>query len=125
MQYLTLLITLPLTVIAVLVVLSNGADVSLHFFPDDKTFTLTAPLWQIVLGFLLAGFLFGALFVWILHQKARFRYWQESRKTVRLEKELEKLHAEDIIRQDRAAAGVVPSSSGVTTVPAHITAPVP
>lgn len=120
MQYLTLLITLPLTVIAVLVVLANGADVTVYFLPDDKVLSLTAPLWQVTLGFLFGGFFLGALFVWILHQKARFRYWQESRKTARLEKELEKLHAEDIARQDRAA--VDPATSAASPAPAQITA---
>lgn len=104
MQYLTLLITLPLTVFAVLIVLSNGSDATLYLLPDDKDFALTLPLWQVALGLLGGGFFLGALFVWLLHQKARFRYWQESRKTARLEKELEKLHADEVARKDLAAA---------------------
>lgn len=104
MQYLTLLITLPLTVFAVLVVLSNGADVTFYLLPDDKVFSATLPLWQLALGLLGGGFFLGALFVWVLHQKARFRYWQESRKSARLEKELEKLHAEETARKDAQAA---------------------
>lgn len=119
MQYLTLLITLPLTVFAVLVVLSNGSDVTVFLLPDDKDFALTLPLWQVALGLLGGGFFLGALFVWLLHQKARFRYWQESRKTARLEKELEKLHADETARKDLAAAEVAKSvtPAGVPALP--------
>ncbi len=118
MQYLTLLITLPLTLFAVLIVLSNGGDVTLYLLPDDKEFSMTLPLWQVTLGLLGGGFFLGALFVWTLHQKARFRYWQESRKCARLEKELEKLHADDIARKDALAAH---PPSTASHVPAQIT----
>lgn len=117
MQYLTLLITLPLTVFAVLIVLSNGSDATLYLLPDDKDFALTLPLWQVALGLLGGGFFLGALFVWLLHQKARFRYWQESRKTARLEKELEKLHADEVARKDLAAAAAAKNA-----VPAAVAA---
>jgi len=120
MQYLTLLITLPLTVLAVLLVLSNSAEVTLYLLPDEKDFALTVPLWQAALGLLGGGFLLGALFVWLLHQKARFRYWQESRKTARLEKELEKLHAEETARKDRDAAAQAQNVLA-QTAPAQIT----
>jgi len=109
MQYLTLLITLPITVFAVLLVLSNSAAVTLYLLPDDAAFAVTLPLWQI------------ALFVWLLHQKARFRFWQESRKAARLEKELEKLHAEDIARKDRELAAVATTNTA-QPAPAQITA---
>ncbi|MFN7114570.1 MAG: lipopolysaccharide assembly protein LapA domain-containing protein [Alphaproteobacteria bacterium] len=117
MQYLTLVITLPITVFAVLLVLSNGTAVTLHLLPDDDVFALTLPLWQIALGLLGGGFFLGALFVWLLHQKARFRFWQESRKAARLEKELEKLHAEETARKDRDAAALAAPQT-----PAHISA---
>lgn len=104
MQYLTLLITLPLTVFAVLVVLSNSSDVTLFLLPDEQSFSVTVPLWQATLGLLGGGFFLGALFVWTLHQKARFRYWQESRKCARLEKELDKIHAAETARKDAEAA---------------------
>lgn len=119
MQYLTLLITLPLTLFAVLVVLSNGDAVTLYLLPEDKTFSLSLPLWQAALGLLGGGFFLGALFVWTLHQKARFRYWQESRKCARMEKELEKIHAEETARRDAAAA--MPAATVAGHVPAQIT----
>jgi uncharacterized membrane protein YciS (DUF1049 family) len=121
MQYLTLLITLPITVFAVLLVLSNSAAVTLYLLPDDAAFAVTLPLWQIALGLLGGGFFLGALFVWLLHQKARFRFWQESRKAARLEKELEKLHAEDIARKDRELAAVATTNTA-QPAPAQITA---
>jgi uncharacterized membrane protein YciS (DUF1049 family) len=121
MQYLTLLITLPITVFAVLLVLSNGTAVTLHLLPDDAVFAVTLPLWQIALGLLGGGFFLGALFVWLLHQKVRFRFWQESRKAARLEKELEKLHAEETARKDYDAAATAAANTA-QPAPAQIAA---
>jgi uncharacterized membrane protein YciS (DUF1049 family) len=104
MRYLTFLITLPLTVFSVLLVLSNGAAVTLSLLPDEEAFAFVLPLWQVALGFLGAGFLFGALFVGILGQRARFRYWQQSRRAARLEKELEELHAAETARKAQTAS---------------------
>lgn len=91
MAYLTLLITIPLTIFAVLFAISNDGDVALGLWPFDGRYTL--PVWLFGLGLLGSGFFLGALFVWLLAQKTRFRYWQESRKSARLEKELEAIHA--------------------------------
>lgn len=124
MHYLTLIITLPLSVLAVLIVLGNGADATLYLLPDDKSAAFTAPLWQIALTLLGGGFFLGALFVWALQQKARFRYWQESRKCARLEKELEKLHAEETARKDQLAAATAAAAAQAALPPAASASPV-
>jgi len=92
MQYITLLITLPLAVISVLVVLANPEPATVFLWPEDDVLKLTVPMWQLSVGLLFSGFFLGALFVWLHSQKTRFRYWAEARKSARLEKELEELH---------------------------------
>lgn len=121
MQYITLIITLPLTVFAVLFVLSNPDSVTLYLWPEDQDFSYAAPLWQVGLGLLGGGFFLGALFVWLLSQKMRFRYWQESRKSARLEKELEQLHAAAQADKDKAAA-VAPAADALIHDPQRLIA---
>jgi len=103
MQYLTLLITVPLALFSILFVLANGDAVTFYLWPEDDLLSLTLPGWQFGLGMLFGGFFLGALFVSLLAQKTRFRYWQESRKAARLEKELESLHAAAEAAKDEQA----------------------
>lgn len=100
MQFITLLITLPLALFAILVVLANPEPVTLFLWPEDELLSLSLPLWQMTVGLLFGGFFLGALFVWLLSQKTRFRYWQEARKSARLEKELEDIHAKAEAEKD-------------------------
>ena len=104
MKYFTLLITVPLTVFAVLFAVSNGASVQLTLWPFE--FKQELPVNVLALGFLMAGFFLGALFVWILNQKMRFKYWQETRKSQRLEKELEALHAKPTVTPQENGASI-------------------
>jgi uncharacterized integral membrane protein len=90
MAYLTLIITIPLTLFALAFAASNSTAVKAGLWPLEQTWEL--PLSILGLGMLGTGFLSGALFVWLLYQKMRYRYWQESRKVARLEKELDSLH---------------------------------
>ena len=90
MHYITLLITLPATVFAVLFAASNSGDVTVHFWPLKNEMTL--PLSVVALSMLGAGFFLGALFVWIYSRKTVFECWKESRRAARLEKELEEMH---------------------------------
>lgn len=90
MSYLTLFITVPLTVFITLFAISNTGDISVSLWPLDQTFTIG--IWLLGLGMMAAGFALGALFVSILSQKTRFRYWQERRRADKLEQELERVH---------------------------------
>lgn len=90
MAYLSLFVTVPLTVLAVLFVVSNTADVSVYFYPGSEP--LTAPFYVTGLVLLLGGFLAGAIFVSLHAQKTAFRFWQEKQKSARLEKDLDDLH---------------------------------
>jgi uncharacterized membrane protein YciS (DUF1049 family) len=89
MAYITLLITIPLTVFAALFSLSNTGIVTLSLWPFENKVDFGVNIFG--LAMLGIGFLLGALFVWIQYQKIRLKLWQESRKTARLEKELDSL----------------------------------
>jgi len=104
MKYLTFIVTVPLTIFAVLFAVSNDAEVQLSLWPFENTYKTGVNIFG--LGFMGAGFFLGALFVWILNQKMRFKYWQETRKTARLEKELDALNAK---------TPVTPPSDGTPT----------
>jgi uncharacterized integral membrane protein len=90
MRYLALLITVPLTLCAVVFALSNTAIVSFSF-PPFESFSVPLNL----LGLCLAGggFFFGALFVWLHAQKTRIECWKQTRRADRLEKEIDALRA--------------------------------
>jgi uncharacterized membrane protein YciS (DUF1049 family) len=90
MNYLLLLITIPLTLFAVAFAVANTHDVTVHFEPFLKA-TLVEPLGTVALGMMGAGFFFGALFVWMYTHRLRFRHWRQSRHVARLEKELDVL----------------------------------
>jgi len=100
MRYLTYIITVPLTVFSALFAFSNTDMTTLSLWPGDETFSYTAPMWAFGLGLLGGGFFLGALFVSILHQKARFRYWRQSRRLARLEKEIDAARADAAMRAD-------------------------
>lgn len=108
MRYLTLAITIPLAVFAVLFAVSNTQDVTVGLWPFEGTRVF--PLWVFALSLLGGGFLLGALFVWLLEQRTRFRYWRESRRSARLEKELEDLQK----KQQAQPASNAPAASNTS-----------
>lgn len=77
MKYLTAIITLPLTLLALSFALSNQQDVTASLWPFDAT--LIWPLYAVALPMLALGFFCGALFVWLHAQRARFRSWRQGR----------------------------------------------
>jgi hypothetical protein len=89
MNILTLLITAPLAVFAVLFAVSNMEDVTAHLMPFEGEMTL--PLYALGLGMLALGFFCGALFVWILSRRTSFHHWKEKRRAGKLEQELHAL----------------------------------
>jgi hypothetical protein len=89
-QYITLLITLPMTAFAVLFAVSNPQDAELYLFPGDTAHAV--PMYFLGLGLLVGGFFLGAFFVGLHTQKTQFRYWREKARAEKLEKELDDLH---------------------------------
>jgi uncharacterized integral membrane protein len=95
MNYILLLITIPLTVFTVLFAVANPQDVTVNFAPVLSE-TFQAPLAAVALGMMGAGFFFGAFFVWMHAHRTRFRHWKLRRHAARLEKELETLQAKGV-----------------------------
>jgi uncharacterized membrane protein YciS (DUF1049 family) len=111
MAYLTLIITIPLTLFALAFAASNSASVKFGLWPLDQTWDV--PLSILGLGMLGLGFLSGAMFVWIMYQRLRFRHWQHTRKISRLEKELDVLNR----KADESQNPADPKNPGTAVVP--------
>lgn len=107
MAYISWIITLPLTVIAVLFVVSNTEKVDFYLYPGAVAWSL--PVYAVGLALLLGGFLAGALFVSLHAQKTMFRYWQEKNKSARLGKELDDMHRKSEAAETAAVAGTLPA----------------
>lgn len=112
MSYLTLIITIPLTLFVILFAVSNNADVTVGLWPFEKEYTVST--WVFGLAMLGGGFFLGALFVWILSQKTRFQCWKETRRAARLEKELEALNK----KQAAAPAATAQATEEQISLPA-------
>lgn len=91
MRYLSLFISIPLVMIAGLVLVSNTGPVAFYLFPG--TLPEQVPLGWMLTGTLGTGFAAGALFVWLQAQRAVFEGWKQRRRADRLEAELEELHS--------------------------------
>lgn len=102
MNYLTLLITLPLTVFCILFVVSNTGDVSLFLYPGAPE--RQVPLYLLGMVLLGGGFFLGALFVGLHAQKTTVLYWREKQRAARFEKELDDLHAKKNADEKTGAA---------------------
>ena len=100
MKYLTLFITLPITLFSILFVAANTDHVSYYLYPGDTARSL--PLYAIGIGLLGVGFLTGAVFVALYAQRLQFKYWAETRKSAQLEKALAAYEEKDISRKDAA-----------------------
>ncbi len=86
-----LLFALPFTALVVLLAVSNTDTVSLELFP--LPFVMDLPLYLVLLGSLLLGFLAGALFVWVLGYGVRVAARRDSKRAARLEKELAEIRS--------------------------------
>ncbi len=93
MAYITLFITVPLTLFAVLFAVSNTGDVTVTLLPFDGKLTLG--VYELGLGMMGIGFFFGALFVGIHSQKVRLNAWKQKRRAERLEKEIDGLREKE------------------------------
>jgi uncharacterized integral membrane protein len=88
---LPLFLTLPITLAAILFSLMNRASVDIVWFPaagSDPGRVLTLPLFAVVLGSFVTGFLFCGLVAWISQRPARGRARQDRKRVARLEREL-------------------------------------
>lgn len=100
MRYVSLLVTVPLTVFSILFAMSNIGKVSVSLTPVGPQAEL--PLWLVGLGLMGVGFFCGALLLWLGALRLRFSRRRALGQVARLERELQRqknLQAE----QDRQA----------------------
>lgn len=91
MRYLSWLITLPLTVIAISFAVSNLMPVQLSLWPFP--FFVEVPAFALVLVTLVVGFLLGGLTVWVGQHHHRKAERQHQSRADKLQKELDALRA--------------------------------
>ena len=88
MRLLSLLITIPLTLLTIAFVGYNTETVNVVINPV-QALPVEMPLYYVALAALLVGFFAGALIVWISSYRLRIDKWQEARRAAQLEKEVE------------------------------------
>ncbi|MGH6942548.1 lipopolysaccharide assembly protein LapA domain-containing protein [Hypericibacter sp.] len=69
MKRLSFIITLPVTLVILIFALSNRGPIGLTLWPFDATIDL--PIYLVVLGSLLLGFLLGGLVAWVAGGRVR------------------------------------------------------
>jgi len=85
-RYLSWIVTIPLALVAVVFAVSNRQLVEFAFWP--LPFTLQAPLYLAVLGFLVVGFVAGGGIVWFGQRRYRRTARQASKRIGVLERDL-------------------------------------
>lgn len=86
MKRLSFIITLPVTLVILVFALSNRGPVGLTLWPFDATIDL--PIYLVVLGSLLVGFLLGGLIAWVAGGRARRQARRLRQETRRQEAEI-------------------------------------
>jgi uncharacterized integral membrane protein len=105
------IITLPLTVIAVLFALSNSAPTEVRLWPLPWAADL--PLYLLILGFLLIGFLLGIVVAWLSGGSRRRRMRMLSEQVRAQAGEISELHRREEARMGSiGAAGL--TATGLT-----------
>jgi len=110
-KHLSWIVTLPVTLLVVVFAVANREEVVLSFWPLPWAPPL--PIWLIVLGGLLVGFLLGATVAWLSGGPRR----QRARQTAERARELARQLAE-LQRRQAAAATPAPGSSPAGGLPA-------
>ena len=104
------IITVPVTLLVVVFSVANMNAVTIDLWPLELT--LDVPLFAIVLGSLLAGFVIGAIVMWISDGRTRNRARQNYYKASHLERELASL------KRKQADAAPAASGSSIAAAPA-------
>ena len=89
MKHLSWIVTLPVTLVVVVFAVANREEVALSFWPLPWSAGL--PIWLIVLGCLLAGFLLGATVAWLSGGPRRRRARQTAERARELARQLAEL----------------------------------
>ncbi|MEM7442464.1 MAG: LapA family protein [Pseudomonadota bacterium] len=112
MRYFSWIITIPLAVIAVLFAISNRDPVTLDLWP--LPFTLTIPIFIVVLAAIVVGFLAGGLVAWMGSSRYRRAARRERARAdaLRAETKAAQQSAANARRQAReASAAALPAAN--------------
>lgn len=110
MKYITWIITLPLTALAVIFAAGNTQYVPLYLSPFDEP--VQTRLYMIGLAMLGIGFLCGALFVWLNSLKLNVKYRSEQKRADRLDRELERQKKESAEKDRKLREAEHPTQGG-------------
>ena len=88
MRHFSWLLTLPLTIVVVVFALANRTFVEIDLWPFNP---VSIPVFVLVLGSLLIGFLFGALIMWLSSGKQRRRARAQRGQIAKLERQTKEL----------------------------------
>jgi len=108
MRLALLLVTLPLTVLAVAFAVTNRHAVPLNLWPFRLE--LQAPLFLMVLGALLLGVALGLLAGWLGAGRTRRRLRLERERAERLEAEVARLRRDEALTQAPPVASLPPAA---------------
>lgn len=111
---LSFIITLPITLAVLVFALSNRGPVGLTFWPFDVTIDL--PIYLVVLGGLLLGFMLGGFIAWVAGGRVR-------RQARRLQQETRRQAAEIADLKKRQAVPPPPAPPGGTALVAQSARP--
>lgn len=89
MRHLSWIVTIPVTVVAVVFAVANREPVPLSFWP--LPWSVDLPVYLIVLGCLLAGFLLGGFVAWVAAAPRRRRARRTTERARELAQELAEL----------------------------------
>ena len=89
MRHLSWIVTLPLTVVAVIFAVANRGEVELHFWP--LPWSHPVPVYLVVLGSLFTGFFLGWFVAWIAAAPRRRRARQTAERARELAREVGEL----------------------------------
>lgn len=125
LRWISLLVTLPVTIAVVLFAVSNRNMVAAELFP--LPFTLEAPFYLYVLVSIIVGLLTGAAVTWIYGHNVRATARRESKRAARLEKELIDLRAvalrSDAPPPSGSSSAYSPSGGAASSQPAPLLLP--
>lgn len=101
MRYVSLLVTVPLTVFCLSFAMSNIRKVRVGLTPVGPEFEL--PLWLVGLGLMGIGFFCGALLLWLGTLRLRFSRRRALGQVARLEREMQRQQKQRLEEQARQA----------------------
>lgn len=109
MKHFSWILTLPLTLVIIVFAVANRHFVPLDLWPFEVA--VEAPVFVLVLGSMLIGFLAGALVMWLSGGKQRRQARAARGQVAKLERQVQRQS------QERAAAGPDSQRSAVATRP--------